>query len=185
MILSDELIWAYSTDVGGDFDPSLFSIQFPQRIVQRTAKQLIAEGSKFSNHSFVLKKLPKSGTSLIKLFEMVAEEETREEINNSSLVPPLNTLLRVLMKVPKEDLQALQYGVQNVANVYSFYSVNTSMVEIPTAIHTYPSGGAIKQLERALAARKRKGIQTIKILCLREKSIKHAYTGNYPCDVFK
>jgi hypothetical protein len=32
VVLSDDLLWAYSPDAGGDIDPAMFSIRLPQRV---------------------------------------------------------------------------------------------------------------------------------------------------------
>ena len=73
VILSDELVWAYSYETGGSFNTSSFSIQFPQRIVQRTASQLIDE---LKNVEFGY--LP-SGRSLLSIIREVANDEKSEE----------------------------------------------------------------------------------------------------------
>lgn len=41
IVLSDDLVWAYSSAAGGMLDPSLFSIHLPQSIVLKTAAYLI------------------------------------------------------------------------------------------------------------------------------------------------
>jgi len=183
-------VWAYSEELGGSLSPNHFSIQFPQRIVQRTSAQLLAEGVLFSNHSFMMKSLPASGITLLSLFESVAKDEMEETLshtNNLSVTSkrPLNTLLRILLKIPIQDFHALQRGVRDVAGAYSYYSINKSMSDIPTATHTFPTGGAIKHLEQALVYKKNKTINAIQIYCRRELARKHNYIDRYPCESFK
>jgi len=41
VVLSDDLVWAYSTEAGGPLDPSTFSIQLPQSTVLKTAQHVL------------------------------------------------------------------------------------------------------------------------------------------------
>jgi hypothetical protein len=43
VVLSDDLVWAYSTDTGGSLDPSSFSIQLPQSVILRSAAEILAK----------------------------------------------------------------------------------------------------------------------------------------------
>lgn len=42
VVLSDDLVWAYSTEAGGPLDPSTFSIQLPQSTVLKTAEFILS-----------------------------------------------------------------------------------------------------------------------------------------------
>lgn len=58
----------------------------------------------------------------------------------------VNTLIRVLKLVSREDIHLLQLGVQHIASVYSYYRFNRSMTSIPTSMHVLPDGDAINML---------------------------------------
>eukprot|EP01034_Spumella_vulgaris_P033223 gene33223-40994_t len=99
--------------------------------------------------------------------------------NNKNKPPPaappgaqtegsVNTLVRLLQKIPQSDIDALQAAVMRVAPSYRYYEFNTSLGrDAPplTATHTMPTGGAIRQLERLLAARKRSGVVNVTQKC--------------------
>jgi hypothetical protein len=186
VILSDDCLWAYSKDTGGSLDPRSFSLQFPQRIVQRTATQLLDEGSAIKNHSFLIKSLPLSNRSLIQLLEEVAIDEMNESRSQTQDLRGINTLLRILLKIPDEDFHHLQQGVRAASHYYSYYRYNQSMKSIPTASHVFPSGGAMETLAHQLSIRKRKGLQRIHHECQAERNRpRHRYIRKYPCEIFK
>jgi hypothetical protein len=80
----------------------------------------------------------------------------------------VNTLVRLLQKIPQTDILALQRAVMAAAPSYRYYEFNSSLgKDAPplTATHTYPSGGAIGQLERLLSARKSSGVVNVTRQC--------------------
>ena len=80
----------------------------------------------------------------------------------------VNALVRLLQKIPVEDIKKLQTEVMIHAAHYRYYSFNSSLpVDAPpvTAVHTFPDGGALHQLDRMLELRKRKGVVAVSELC--------------------
>lgn len=186
VILSDDCLWAYSKDTGGMLDPRSFSLQFPQRIVQRTATQLLNEGLAIRNHSFLIKLLPSSNRTLIQLLEDVAVDEFHETTNSKQDFRGINTLIRVLLKVPDDDFHLLQQGLRKASHHYSYYAFNRSLDIIPTANHIFPTGGAIDIIAQQLSIRKNRGLPRIYEECQQERNRPgHRYIGKYPCEIYK
>ena len=151
------------------------------------------------------KSLP-SGQSLYSLLEAVAQEEATEnnaidneevtedggkqkkgnkQKKNSNSPVDKNPLIRLLLKISATDIRKLRDQGLNMSYYYRFYEFNTTLTRssLPlTASHTFPSGGAIQQLDYFLSNRKKIGVVDVMKKCEAEKSsIKHKYIGNYPC----
>lgn len=99
MVLSDDLVWAYSTEAGGPLDPSTFSIQLPQSTVLKSAEFILSRiapteqettaktartGANAVSYSAALmnggKALP-SGVSVISLLREIAAEDKQLAID--------------------------------------------------------------------------------------------------------
>jgi hypothetical protein len=93
--------------------------------------------------------------------------KNRKLLKNSKLNPlkTKNTLIRILEKISLEDIQILQKNVNEIAHTYHYYKFNLSMETIPTSVHGFPNGDAIKNLESLLSMRKNAGIFNISKTC--------------------
>lgn len=209
VILSDDLVWAYSTDTGGNLSPRLFSIAMPQKVVLTTLMQLYqgmvlggagGEGageeeseadsgsqkpSDEAVHSLLRAlgqaSLP-SGTSLRRLVDMAIEKATAVNQSHSGISLSSNSLVAMLQVIPQRDVELLQRNVRRFAPEYQYYEVNASLSRNPLALKVPPTGGAITRMAAQLSARKRRGVEQIRQKCEEEKSLKHKYIGKYPCD---
>lgn len=173
VVLSNDLVWAYSDQTGGTLQHSKFSIQIPQSIVHFNAKKTL---SKYSNNKLDLGILP-SGTLI---YDLLNESyHSSGEFHNDIYVNPL---VQILKRVSQKDILTLQQNMRNIASFYRYYQLNASMYEIPIASYMFPNGGAIDMLTEQLSIRKQKGIRNILNNCKVEKSKKHKYNSRYSCD---
>jgi hypothetical protein len=88
--------------------------------------------------------------------------------NEEEKVYLMNTLVRLLTKIPVVDIERLREGVRKVSPAFLYYQFNESLpVDSPplTAVHTFPNGGAIQLLEQSLNSIKQKGIQRVSQEC--------------------
>ena len=86
IVLSDDLVWAYSFAAGGMLDPSLFSIHLPQSIVLKTAAYLIEHQvtePKDINGGALLPTRGES-SSLFELLKKLAQEELLDGHRNGT-----------------------------------------------------------------------------------------------------
>ena len=172
VVLSDDLVWAYSNYSGGRLDPYLFSIQLPQAVVQYSGKQLL---KKFSKAEFGF--LPKSGISYHDLLD--ESLAVGGEYFNKRYVNPL---VQILLRIPYEDIVFFRKNIREVAPLYRYYRMK-AMTRIPIAHHRYPDGGAILEIARQLQHRKFNNVTKTKELCNAERERKgHKYVSRYPCD---
>ena len=205
VILSDDLVYAYSLEAGGNVSTADFAIRLPQRVVQRSASELLADFPvTLSNGRSMFGRLPASNLSVYDMLEEVARDEMADmsKLGVSSVIAinstdammrynftlqeyqTLNTLIRFLLKIPKVDIKLLQNNVKSISGLYRFYQYNASMANgvIPLAHHVPPDGDASRMLANSLDNIKRAGIQNIATGCVEEKSRKHRYIGDYPCE---
>ena len=172
VILSDDLVWAYSNYSGGSLDPYIFSIQLPQSVVQYSAKQLLTKFSRLQ-----LGFLPKSG---IAYYDLLSESlAAGGEYLSKRYVNPL---VQILLRIPYQDIVFLRKNIRDVAPLYRYYRMK-AMTRIPIAHHRYPDGGAILELARQLEFRKISSVTRTRELCKAERERKgHVYVSRYPCD---
>lgn len=173
VVLSDDLIWAYSDQTGGPLNHRNFSLQMPQSVVHFTARKSL---TRFANNRKDMGMLH-SGVLLYDLLEGAVKEG--KEYQNGIYVNPL---VLILQRIPAGDVAYLRGGVRAAAPYYRFYKLQPGMTAIPTAEHVTPEGGAIEMLALQLQQRKDRGIDVIRDTCRAEKSKKHKYIGNYACD---
>jgi hypothetical protein len=175
VILSDDLIWAYSDQSGGRLNHSSFSFQIPQSVVHFTSQKTLR---RFATDRSGLGVLP-SGTLL---YDLLAESVAA----GGDMSPEghfVNPLVQILSRVPKTDIQYLQKGVANAAPLYRYYSMNKNLKYIPTSKHATPDGEAIEQLSELLSRRKDYGLGRLKQECHEERVRKnHKYVSRYACD---
>lgn len=175
VILSDELVYAYSNFSGGPLDDLQFSIRLPQSIIQFPTDYLLRKfGSPKARKLFG--HLP-DGTSLWALLEQSASLPAYEEGIY------INPLVHILRMVSQKNLKILKDNVARVERYYRYYEMDKTMHIIPTAGKKLPDGGAIEMFARALSKRKREGIVAIGKACQEERfQPGHKYNGRYPCD---
>ena len=175
VVLSDEMLYAFTHVTGGGVNEGNFSIRLPQKFVQKPAHVLLSE---IKPHD--MGQLP-SGTSLYSLLESVVEDA---KAKNATIKPPW-ALVELLLRISPEDVVDLQKGVSKVARKFRYYALNATVLEIPTSKRAFPDGGAMRILSRLLDLRKEKGVIDIHKRCKSERERKNPppkYIGNYPCE---
>lgn len=174
VVLSDDLVWAYTRQTGGPLDHTSFSLQLPQATVQLPAEMLLA---RYKDDRASFGTLP-TGELMYDLLETAHNEGGGWE--NGRLV---NALVMILRKVPKKAIEVLEEGVAEAAPKYRYFGMDPSMKTIPTATHTLPTGGAMTMLALLLSQRKAVGVEKIRDLCQTEKLREdHQYIAHYPCE---
>jgi hypothetical protein len=175
VVLSDDLVWAFSDQTGGILNHSLFSLQLPQSVVQFAVDKTLRQ---YSNRKEQFGRLPFSGFSLYDILKLSKKEDSDYE--NSIYVNPL---VRILRRIPPGDVSFLQQEGRKVAASYRYYKMNRTLTRIPTADHVFPDGEAIQMIARELTERKRQGISLIAEECHRERVREdHRYISRYTCD---
>lgn len=175
VVLSDDLVWAFSDQTGGSMNHADFSIQLPQSIVQYSSERSLRVYAEKKDEFGVL---PVSKLRMYDLLEKA--QKSGIDYENGHFINPL---VHILRQVPKEDIEYLQKYGKVAAKNYRFYSMNVSMDDIPTARHVLPDGGAINQIAESLQIKKNYGIEKLSNECQYErKELKHTYQGRYSCD---
>ena len=174
VILSDELVYAFSNEAGGPLNESQYALRLPQSIIQFPTNFLLEKfGSPKAQKLFGY--LP-DGTSLWSLLKKAAEEPAFEE------GVYINPLVHILRMISPANLKIYRENIKQIAPKYRYYQMDSNMKQIPTASHKMPNGEALKMLMQALSKKKKEGIMTIGQACEKERNQKHKYVGNYPCD---
>ena len=111
VILSDELVYAYSNTTGGVLDHTSYTIQFSQNIVQLTTPQIL---KRYKNVPLVFGGvLPVSKRSL---YSILQHSYTRYgeyvRVKGQNYDGYVNPLVQVLRAIPEEDIRYLQEGVR-------------------------------------------------------------------------
>lgn len=176
VVLSDDLVWAYSDQTGGPLSHSRFSLQLPQSTVQHSAATTLR---KYKDRKDDFGRLPVSGIYMYDLLE-------KSHINGGDYTSDnryVNPLVQILKQIPKEDILYLEEGVNHAAPFYRYYSLDKRMSAIPTVLHTMPTGGAIDVLVDLLSKRKSYGLEKIREECQAERNRPgHKYIARYPCE---
>jgi Exostosin family len=173
VVLSDDLLWAFSQQSGGPLDHTSFSIQMPQAVVQFSAGKLLM---KYNTTKSLLGMLP-DGEHIYDLLEA-----SHKAGGSRQGKVKVNALVQILQKVSSKNIEILRAGVKSAAPHYRYYLMNSSMNTIPTAEHRFPTGGAIDMLALQLSQIKAIGTDNIKTQCIIERGEKHKYLDHYPCD---
>lgn len=180
VVLSDDLVWAFSDQTGGSMQHSDFALQMPQSVVQYTAARTLRVHAEKKDAFGIL---PVSKLRLYDLLEKAHIAAAGNEYENGQYVNPLVQVLRL---VPAEDIEHLRKHGQIAAQNYRFYAMNVSMDAIPTARHLLPDGAAMDMIANALSSRKRYGLERLGHDCQNERTgRKHAYRARYSCDTDK
>ena len=177
VIISDDLVFAFSLETGGDTDARQFAIQLPQSVVQFPTDVLLKKfgGPKGRQLWGSLS----DGTSLFGLLQSSTKLPAYE---NGVYVNPI---VHILRQVSPEIVAALQRGVAQRSGIYRYYSMDPSMTTIPTASGKLPDGEAIAQLASMLSRRKKfpGGLRNLTERCQAERFRKgHKYIARHPCD---
>lgn len=173
VVLSDDLLWAFSQQSGGPLDHASFAIHMPQAVVQFPAEALL---KKYKSTKSLLGTLP-GGESIYDLLE--TSHNTGGSLHGDIHV---NALVQILLKVTEKNIAILRSGVRAAAPNYRYYLMNSSMQNIPTSDHSFPNGGATSMLALQLSQIKAVGTENIRTRCLQERRAKHKYIDHYPCD---
>lgn len=171
VLLSDDIVWAYSHLSGGTLNASLFALQLPQSVVHFSAETLLA---KFSHIHFPY--LPVSGINAYDLL--------RDSLSSGGAYERgqyVNPLVQILRRVPYEDQVFLREQGEVHAEYFRYFRMS-AMDGIPIASHVLPDGGAIDMLSTQLEKRRNEGLTSIRDACVAERGRTHAYIGRFPCD---
>lgn len=110
MVLSDDLVWAYSREAGGPLDPNAFSIQLPQSTVLKTAQ-------------YVLTALGASNTSTLTSDSVLATKKGKGSLvykqhllNYGRPLPGGVSVLTLLQEIAEEDRVAAEVLALNGDN---------------------------------------------------------------------
>jgi hypothetical protein len=194
VVLSDDLVWAFSLQTGGFLNHSHFSIQIPQCVVQLTTKELLI---KYSKNTEKFGFLPLSGKYIYDLLNDSYYSNNNNSNNNnnnnnngyngeySENGVYINPLVQILTRVPKFEIEFLQKNIAKIASNYQYYKMYKNLTYIPTAKHFFPDGKALKIITNMLSIKKKYGIKKLKEDCELEKnSTKHKYINRYTCESF-
>lgn len=180
VILSDDLVYAYTKSVGGPLDLSLFAIQLPQAVIQFPAAVMLA---RYKDKKEQFGKLP-SGALLYDILQ--AAVTAGLDYQNNSYVNPLVQILQQVQQLYSFDVETLRAGVESVSPTFRYYKYRKNLIEIPTSLHAYPDGGSMDAVVAMLTEKKSVGIDKIRDSCQSERSRKdHVYINRYPCDYEK
>jgi len=188
VVISDDMVWAFSVQAGGKMDPTTYSIQIPQCIVHWPLSRVL---ERYDRNSFPTR-LPSGKFIYDILLEIHAENkagEVPDGLNRNSYGGDgvfINPLVQLLQHIPQKDIASLQLGVRNAVNYFLYYKIDTKPHEnsniIPLALHKLPNGGAIDMFSYQLQRIKDTNVSLIHDLCVAEKSRPHQYIGNFRCD---
>ena len=129
VILSDQLVYAYSNTTGGRLDHTSYTIQFSQNIVQLTTPQIL---KRFKNKPLIFGGvLPVSKRSL---YSILAESYTQYgeyvRVKGQNYDGYINPLVQVLRVIPEEDIRYLQAGVRRAGEWLNILKrcINTTLI---------------------------------------------------------
>jgi hypothetical protein len=174
VVLSDDLVWAYTRQTGGPLDHKSFSIQIPQAAVQFPAEILL---KKYNDTRIQFGILPDGDL----IYDIL--EKSHSSGGSWYEGKYVNSLVQILQKVSQRNVELLRAGVEASAPKFRYFRMDPSMKGIPTASHTLPNGGAIDMLALLLSQRKAVGLDNLRDQCQAERGRKdHIYVDHYPCD---
>jgi len=174
VVLSDDLVWAYTRQTGGPLNHNTFSIQLPQCVVQYSADTLLR---KYSGKKASFGRLPDGDL----IYDILEKSHTSGGTWQNGVY--VNPLVQILRNISPRNVEILRAGVVASAPKYRYFQMNSSMNSIPTASHTLPTGGAIDMLALLLSQRKAFGLDKLRDQCQLERTREdHLYVDKYPCD---
>lgn len=191
VVVSDDIVWAFSPQTGGKLDPSTYSIQIPQCIVHWPLERVL---QRYDRTSFPTR-LPSGRFIYDILLEIHAQNLASEsavpgELNRNMYYDGIyiNPLIQLLQRISEKDIASLQLGGRNAASYFLYYAIDPTMRThndaniIPLALRTLPNGGAIDMFSYQLQRIKDTNVSLIYELCMAEKKQPHAYIGHFRCD---
>lgn len=92
-----------------------------------------------------------------------------------------NTFWQLLSLIPDSDINVLRNETYAAAQYFRYYAQNATATRIPTAIHAFPSGGAMDVFASFLSRLKASGPIAVADHCDFERKQKHRFVRNYPC----
>jgi hypothetical protein len=174
VVLSDDLVWAYTRQTGGPLNHNTFSIQLPQCVVQYSAETLLR---KYSAKKASFGRLPDGDL----IYDILEKSHNGGGTWQNGIY--VNSLVQILRNISPRNVEILRAGVAASAPKFRYFKMNSSMKSIPTASHTLPTGGAIDMLAVLLSQRKAVGLDKLRDHCQSERNRKdHLYVDKYPCD---
>jgi hypothetical protein len=199
VVLSDDLVWAFSKDTGGVLDHTQYSIQLPQCVVQLSTPRLL---EKYKDHKENFGSLLPSGDSMYYLLEQ-AYHDHGDYIGDIYV----NPLVQILQRISFNNIELLRVGVERAAPKYHYYKMFDKQIKnptnqkyfkhikqmskmsrdefmktIPTAIHSYPDGDALILFSDMLMKRKEYGLAKLRDECYQERIRPgHKYISRFPC----
>ena len=134
MVLSDELVWAYSIDAGGPLQPAHFSIQLPQNVIQKSAAHVLSKyasdaaaataGKLSAPHLFNYGNPLPSGVTVLSLLQEIVEEDRIAALNLSNDSDKNNATAgtsvhrrRLMIELSEEDKELLNQAHRNLLRV--------------------------------------------------------------------
>ncbi len=174
VILSDDLVYAFTSPVGGTIDESIFAIRLPQAVVQFSSDVML---ERFKNKKEQFGRLPTGDL----LYDLLAQAKSENAEYYKGYY--VNPLIQILQRVSQQNIQILRSGVESVAPKFRYYKITKNMTTIPTANHVYPDGGALDSLAAMLSLRKSQGLAKVSASCQTERfATGHKYLGRFPCE---
>jgi len=175
VVISDDLVWAYSDQTAGTLQHAKFSLQLPQSTVRFTAESLLKT---YADKRESLGVLPSGVT-----FYSLLEEASVNRAAYDSKGRYVNPLVQMLQRVSSNDVEILRAGVAQAAPMFQYYAKRPGMQTIPTATHAFPDGKAMQVFSELLSRRKSNGVDNVWKECAAEKAQPgHKYIGNFPCN---
>jgi hypothetical protein len=187
VVISDDIVWAFSVQTGGKIDPTTYSIQIPQCIVHWPLVRVL---QRYDRNSLPTR-LP-SGRYIYDILLDIHAANLAGEVGggpNRNMYHKgvyINPLIQLLQRVSAKDIASLQLGGRNAVKYFLYYPIDpTPRADdniIPLALRTLPTGGAIDMFSYQLQRIKDTNTTVIRDLCLAEKARPHPYIGHFRCD---
>ena len=201
VVLSDDLVYAFTADAGASFgitNESSFALRLPQKLVQISAGQTNHQNAfpDGSDASPPLGLLP-LGTSVEDLLRRVVMQEADDRLSTDTWqfpdgreprYPYPNALPRLLEKIPRHEIMAMQANVAEYGRKTRYYKTamegGSIKDKMPVEEHRLPDGGAIDMMTQYLSGRKKAkgGIAGTADRCDQVRKVSHTIGKSYPCN---
>mmetsp|Transcript_28061 Transcript_28061/g.47194 ORF Transcript_28061/g.47194 Transcript_28061/m.47194 type:complete len:683 (+) Transcript_28061:66-2114(+) len=99
VVLSDDLVWAYSIQAGGPLDPTSFSIHLPQAIVQKSASYIVSNLIPMNQSSTKINTGARSSTGAA----LPSSTSSFANLNLGQLLPSGTNLYDILLELAEEE----------------------------------------------------------------------------------
>ena len=174
MVLSDDLVWAYSTDTGGSLDPALFSLQLPQSVILKSAQYILDKYAPTSGSSAAGtgkmklaskphpllnrgRPLPASGLTVLQLLREIAEEDRiaaeAAAAVNATLLNSSSTAASRRRRLSTENLSALEVQLLRDSHRHLLHApAGSKRTPTPSASSTAPDSNTLIRLLYKISA---------------------------------